>query len=172
MVTRLGFPVIQKSLAPGSKLGPEAFRFDGAGNMNSRSNERMYLLRPETVETYFVLWRFTHDQKYRDWGWEVVEVSTHTSSLYTHLHISHTHTSISSLVYPSHPHYAHVHILTMHTFTSSLYAHFHILTLCTPSHPLCTPSHPLCTPSHPHILTLNTSSHPPPSTQHIYLHRL
>ena len=34
----------------------------------------MYLLRPETVESYFYLWRVTHDQKYRDWGWEVVQV--------------------------------------------------------------------------------------------------
>ncbi len=34
----------------------------------------MYLLRPETVESYFVLWRLTHDQKYRDWGGELVEV--------------------------------------------------------------------------------------------------
>ena len=59
-----------------TKLGPEAFRFDARGNMNSRNNEKMYLLRPETVETYFILWRITHDQKYRDWGWEVVEVSS------------------------------------------------------------------------------------------------
>ena len=43
--------------------------------MTSRNNEKMYLLRPETVETYFYLWRLTHDQKYRDWGWEVVQVS-------------------------------------------------------------------------------------------------
>ena len=34
----------------------------------------MYLLRPETVESFFVLWRVTHDQKYREWGWKVVEV--------------------------------------------------------------------------------------------------
>lgn len=24
------------------------------------------------MESYFVLWRLTHDQKYRDWGWDVV----------------------------------------------------------------------------------------------------
>ena len=137
---RLWIPIIQKSLAPGSKLGPEAFRFDGAGNMNSRSNEKMYLLRPETVETYFVLWRFTHDQQYRDWGWEVVEVSTHTpshlthtppylhlytftSSLYAHLHI--THIPTSSL-------YTLPHANSMHTFTSShspsTHTHLHIST--------------------------------------------
>ena len=58
-----------------TKLGPEAFRVDGAGRMTSRNNEKMYLLRPETVETYFYLWRMTHDQKYSDWGWEVGQVS-------------------------------------------------------------------------------------------------
>jgi mannosyl-oligosaccharide alpha-1,2-mannosidase len=56
-----------------TKLGPEAFRVDAGGRMTSRNNEKMYLLRPETVETYFYLWRLTHDQKYRDWGWEVVQ---------------------------------------------------------------------------------------------------
>lgn len=57
-----------------TNLGPEAFRVDSMGRMTSRNNEKMYLLRPETVETYFYLWRLTHDQKYRDWGWEVVQV--------------------------------------------------------------------------------------------------
>lgn len=35
-----------------------------------------YLLRPEVVESYFIMWRITHDQKYRDWGWDVVLVTT------------------------------------------------------------------------------------------------
>ena len=42
--------------------------------MTSRNNEKMYLLRPETVESYFYLWRTTKDPKYREWGWEVVQV--------------------------------------------------------------------------------------------------
>jgi len=29
------------------------------------------LLRPETVESLFYLWRFTADPKYRQWGWEI-----------------------------------------------------------------------------------------------------
>ena len=64
-------------LCAATKLGPEAFRFDGSGRIvSSRNNEKMYLLRPETAESYFVLWRVTHDQKYREWGWEMVEVGT------------------------------------------------------------------------------------------------
>ena len=31
------------------------------------------MLRPETVESYFIMWRITHDQKYRDWGWQAVQ---------------------------------------------------------------------------------------------------
>lgn len=30
-----------------------------------------YLLRPETVESLFLGWRLTGDQRYRDWGWQV-----------------------------------------------------------------------------------------------------
>ena len=56
-----------------SKLGAEAFEFEGNDPV-TRTNERMYLLRPETVESFFVMWRLTHNQMYRDWGWEVVQV--------------------------------------------------------------------------------------------------
>jgi hypothetical protein len=31
------------------------------------------LLRPETVESLFVLWRTTHDPIYRTWGWAIFE---------------------------------------------------------------------------------------------------
>lgn len=58
-----------------TKLGPERFRVSDKGTFESRGkNDKMYLLRPETVESYFVLWRLTHDPKYRDWGWDVVQV--------------------------------------------------------------------------------------------------
>ena len=59
-----------------TKLGPEAFRFSDAVEARAlKSNERYYILRPETFESYFILWRLTHDQKYRDWGWEAIQVS-------------------------------------------------------------------------------------------------
>jgi mannosyl-oligosaccharide alpha-1,2-mannosidase len=40
-----------------------------------KSQEKYYILRPETIESYFIMWRLTHDQKYRDWGWDAVQVS-------------------------------------------------------------------------------------------------
>lgn len=35
--------------------------------------DRHNLLRPETVESLFYLYRFTKDRKYRDWGWEILQ---------------------------------------------------------------------------------------------------
>jgi len=28
-----------------------------------------WIMRPEAIETWFILWRVTKNQKYRDWGW-------------------------------------------------------------------------------------------------------
>ncbi|GMH31074.1 hypothetical protein Nepgr_032917 [Nepenthes gracilis] len=38
-----------------------------------KSADRHNLLRPETVESLFVLYRITKDPKYRDWGWQIFE---------------------------------------------------------------------------------------------------
>mmetsp|Transcript_14979 Transcript_14979/g.61016 ORF Transcript_14979/g.61016 Transcript_14979/m.61016 type:complete len:452 (+) Transcript_14979:259-1614(+) len=32
-----------------------------------------YMLRPEVTEALFYMWRSTHEQKYREWGWEIFE---------------------------------------------------------------------------------------------------
>jgi mannosyl-oligosaccharide alpha-1,2-mannosidase len=39
-----------------------------------KSTERYYILRPETIESYFYMWRLTKEQKYRDWAWEAAMV--------------------------------------------------------------------------------------------------
>ncbi|XP_027720726.1 mannosyl-oligosaccharide 1,2-alpha-mannosidase IC isoform X2 [Vombatus ursinus] len=57
-----------------TKLGPEVFWFDfGSEATTSSPSESYYILRPEVVESYMYMWRLTHDPKYRQWGWEVVE---------------------------------------------------------------------------------------------------
>ena len=57
-----------------TKLGPEAFRFTEVIEAKAlKSNEKYYILRPEVVESYFVLWRLTHEPRYRQWGWEDVQ---------------------------------------------------------------------------------------------------
>ncbi|WOL02100.1 mannosyl-oligosaccharide 1,2-alpha-mannosidase MNS3 [Canna indica] len=38
-----------------------------------KHNDRHNLLRPETVESLFVLHRITEDPKYREWGWQIFE---------------------------------------------------------------------------------------------------
>ncbi|XP_067639758.1 mannosyl-oligosaccharide alpha-1,2-mannosidase IA [Eurosta solidaginis] len=75
-----------------TKLGPEAFRFSDAAEARAlKSQEKYYILRPETIESYFVLWRLTHDQKYRDWGWEAVQ------ALETHCRTPHGYCGIKNV---------------------------------------------------------------------------
>ena len=54
-----------------TKLGPEVFEF--RNNKEFAVGSAYYILRPEVIESYFVLWRTTHDQKYRDWAWEAFQ---------------------------------------------------------------------------------------------------
>lgn len=55
-------------------IGPEAFRFEGSFEAEAiRQNEKYYILRPEVIEGWFVMWRFTHDPKYREWGWQAAQ---------------------------------------------------------------------------------------------------
>ena len=51
-------------------MGPEIAYFEGAG-MSIHPADGHSLLRPEYVESLFVLWRVTGEQKWRDWGWDV-----------------------------------------------------------------------------------------------------
>ena len=56
-----------------TKLGPETFRFTNELEAESLEPEAGFFLRPEVVESYFIMWRLTHDPIYREWGWEVVQ---------------------------------------------------------------------------------------------------
>ncbi|CAF3211139.1 unnamed protein product [Rotaria sp. Silwood2] len=55
-------------------LGPETFHFERVDveAKSLRDNEKYYILRPEVIETWFYLWRSTHDQIYRDWAWDAI----------------------------------------------------------------------------------------------------
>ena len=69
--------IIHSTLSiPATGIGPESFRFEGPHEAKAlRSGEKYYILRPEVVETYFIMWRMTHDEKYRQWAWEAAQVS-------------------------------------------------------------------------------------------------
>ena len=57
-----------------SGIMPEHVRFN-TDNENDKEDIKMvvdgYILRPETVESIFYLYRFTGDQKYRDYNWQI-----------------------------------------------------------------------------------------------------
>ncbi len=70
-------------------LGPEAFRFDANTEAKSiRQNEKYYILRPEVIETWFYMWRLTKDPKYREWGWEAVQVGLNKEGGGCHVNIA------------------------------------------------------------------------------------
>ncbi|CDQ74775.1 unnamed protein product [Oncorhynchus mykiss] len=56
---------------------PEIVHFNmhegSIGDVDVKLADRHNLLRPETVESLFYLYRFTKDRKYRDWGWEILQ---------------------------------------------------------------------------------------------------
>nr|KAJ3417689.1 hypothetical protein HK105_000924 [Polyrhizophydium stewartii] len=54
-----------------TKLGGETVYVSDQGDLSVHSVD--YLLRPEVVESIFILWRLTHNPMYRDWGWQIVQ---------------------------------------------------------------------------------------------------
>ncbi|KAJ3588746.1 hypothetical protein NHX12_009600, partial [Muraenolepis orangiensis] len=59
-------------------LSPEIAQFnlppsDSGPDIHVKTPDRHNLLRPETVESLFYLHRFTHNPKYQDWGWDILQ---------------------------------------------------------------------------------------------------
>ncbi|XP_039658589.1 mannosidase, alpha, class 1B, member 1b isoform X5 [Perca fluviatilis] len=58
-------------------LSPEIVHFNmhqgSTRDIEVKLADRHNLLRPETVESLFYLYRFTKDQKYREWGWKILQ---------------------------------------------------------------------------------------------------
>ncbi|XP_054358949.1 endoplasmic reticulum mannosyl-oligosaccharide 1,2-alpha-mannosidase [Pongo pygmaeus] len=59
-------------------LSPEIVHFNlypqpGRRDVEVKPADRHNLLRPETVESLFYLYRVTGDHKYQDWGWEILQ---------------------------------------------------------------------------------------------------
>ncbi|CAA0832329.1 Mannosyl-oligosaccharide 1-2-alpha-mannosidase MNS3 [Striga hermonthica] len=78
------YSVTSTGLAPEiAYFTTEGHSEDGAGGGNKSSMyaediiikqaDRHNLLRPETVESLFYMFRITEDPKYREWGWEIFE---------------------------------------------------------------------------------------------------
>ncbi|KAG9284883.1 hypothetical protein G9A89_003806 [Geosiphon pyriformis] len=58
-------------------LAPEIAHFEtdpkAKNDLIIKPNDAHNLLRPETVESLFVLWRITGDIQYREWGWRIFQ---------------------------------------------------------------------------------------------------
>ncbi|XP_008422851.1 endoplasmic reticulum mannosyl-oligosaccharide 1,2-alpha-mannosidase isoform X2 [Poecilia reticulata] len=58
-------------------LSPEIAHFNVQGSegqdVSVKPADRHNLLRPETVESLFYMYRFTKEAKYRDWGWDILQ---------------------------------------------------------------------------------------------------
>ena len=54
-------------------ISPEYIQFRKDNDFESGRGAPHYLLRPETVESFFVLYHLTGDPVYREWGWEVFQ---------------------------------------------------------------------------------------------------
>jgi len=52
-------------------ISPEYVQFQWGKDFRPGRDAPHYLLRPETVESFFVLYHLTKDPIYREWGWEV-----------------------------------------------------------------------------------------------------
>lgn len=52
-------------------LSPETVSFESDNDFTVLPRDKHNLLRPETVESLFYLWRATHDPIYREWGWNI-----------------------------------------------------------------------------------------------------
>uniref|UniRef100_A0A2P2I595 alpha-1,2-Mannosidase n=2 Tax=Hirondellea gigas TaxID=1518452 RepID=A0A2P2I595_9CRUS len=74
IATELGNTCHESYVRTNTGLGPESFRFsEGMEARALKSSEKYYILRPEVLEGWFYLWRYTKQQKYRDWAWDMVQ---------------------------------------------------------------------------------------------------
>jgi hypothetical protein len=70
-------------------ISPEFIQFHEDKDFEIGRGAPHYLLRPETVESFFVLYHLTGDPVYREWGWEMfqaIERYCKTTAGYGQLH--------------------------------------------------------------------------------------
>ena len=59
-----------------SGIAPEYVEFPGGQDFIN--GQGYYLLRPETMESIFYMWRLTKDPKWREYGWDIFSaIKTH-----------------------------------------------------------------------------------------------
>ncbi|KAJ3560592.1 hypothetical protein NP233_g10736 [Leucocoprinus birnbaumii] len=64
-------------------------RVEASKDRDYRSMRREYLLRPETIESFFYMWKLTGDSKWRERGWSVFEsIEKHAKTEYGYASVS------------------------------------------------------------------------------------
>lgn len=79
-------------------IGPETFSWDPTQVPSDQAEfydkngfyitDAIYDLRPEVIESYYYAYRYTRDQKYRDWAWDAfvaINATTRTPSGFTYV---------------------------------------------------------------------------------------
>jgi mannosyl-oligosaccharide alpha-1,2-mannosidase len=93
LITSLIFPDRYANMATG--LAPESVQ--ARRTLEPTKKSAYYLLRPETVESFYILYTITGDPIYREWGWEIfqsIEKYCKTEIAYTsYKDVSNTDTS-------------------------------------------------------------------------------
>ena len=70
---QLAYTCYQMYARSKSGLAPEYVKFDSAKDDFVKGHAPYYILRPETSETFFILYHLTKDPVYREWGWEIFQ---------------------------------------------------------------------------------------------------
>ncbi|KAK8813069.1 hypothetical protein WA158_002661 [Blastocystis sp. Blastoise] len=67
----LAYTCYQMYMKTPTHLSPENMKFPGGKKMTVDNNGAMYLLRPETIESFYYLYTYTKDPIYIEWGWDI-----------------------------------------------------------------------------------------------------
>jgi len=71
---QLAYTCYQMYAKTRSGLAPEFVQFSkSSGDDFSKGSAAYYILRPETAETFFILYHLTKDPIYREWSWELFQ---------------------------------------------------------------------------------------------------
>ena len=70
---QLAYTCYQMYARSKSGLSPEYVKFDNGPDDFVKGDAPYYILRPETVETFYILYHLTKDPVYREWGWEIFQ---------------------------------------------------------------------------------------------------
>eukprot|EP00581_Thalassiosira_minuscula_P002038 CAMPEP_0183736060 /NCGR_PEP_ID=MMETSP0737-20130205/48414_1 /TAXON_ID=385413 /ORGANISM="Thalassiosira miniscula, Strain CCMP1093" /LENGTH=1144 /DNA_ID=CAMNT_0025969973 /DNA_START=41 /DNA_END=3475 /DNA_ORIENTATION=- len=70
---QLAYTCYQMYARSKSGLSPEFVKFDTPKDDFVKGHAPYYILRPETTETFFILYHLTKDPVYREWGWEIFQ---------------------------------------------------------------------------------------------------